>query len=138
MIRQILISLLMSLLFVFQASAREGADNALPYGITDHAYEEKKKQESSPWEETNPLKLFLTLGISLYQNVFSDLDGSTCQFRPSCSHFGAKAVKEHGIQGLFMASDRLLRCNGFTAGRYPVSKDGVHYEDSVSENVLWE
>ena len=102
------------------------------------SYEDTKAQESSPWEETNPLKLFLRIAIRTYQNTFSKLDGSTCQFRPSCSHFGSMAIKEHPIQGIFMTADRLQRCNPFTVGRYETHKDHTHIVDIIEDHLLFE
>ena len=70
------------------------ADHSLlPYGFTDRHYEKMKLSSTSLLDQTNPLKLFFVALIRGYQVFFSSQDGSTCQFRPSCSHFGASAVK---------------------------------------------
>ncbi len=112
--------------------------NLLPYGFTDKFYEKEKVESSNPFDQTNPLKLMFVLMIRTYQVVFSKQDGASCQFRPSCSHFGAKAIKEYGpIQGLFMTSDRLLRCNPYTHGKYPLAYDHYHNYDPLKDHVLW-
>ena len=44
--------------------------------------------------------------ISYNSNIFN------CQFYPSCSNYGAQAVKQFGIiRGGIMASERITRCN---------------------------
>jgi putative membrane protein insertion efficiency factor len=112
------------------------ASSLLPYGPTDSAYEEKKLFESSPFDQSNPIKLFLVLLISGYQNTFSKLDGSSCQFRPSCSHFGAAAIKRYGpLVGTLMTGDRLLRCNPYTRGLYRKAPDHYHNLDQMEEHA---
>jgi putative membrane protein insertion efficiency factor len=113
-----------------------GIPRLLPYGPTSPDYEEKKLSESSCFDQANPLKLFLVLLISAYQNTFSKLDGSTCQFRPSCSHFGAGAIKRYGpFTGTLMTGDRLLRCNPFTRGKYQKDADHYHNLDPLEEHA---
>ncbi len=110
----------------------------LQYGMTNKAYEQQKVAASAPWEHTNPLSMALELLIRGYQVIFSSQDGSSCQFRPSCSHFAAESVKEYGpVQGTLMASDRLLRCNPYTEGRYPKADDYFHNKDPIERHVLW-
>jgi len=52
------------------------------------------------------------LPISAFQRFSYNADGLNCQFYPSCSNYGAQAIKEYGIlRGSFIASDRIVRCN---------------------------
>ena len=119
-------------------AAKDTINPILPLGMTDVRYEQKKLQASSLSDETNPGKMFFILLIRFYQVVFSSQDGSSCQFRPSCSHFGADALKHHGlVQGVLMTSDRLLRCNPYTEGLYPMAPDGQHREDPTEKHLLW-
>jgi len=121
-----------------QAAAPPERTAVTPLGFSDQAYEAQKAQESSVWDQTNPVKFYLALLIRGYQMLFSSLDGSTCQFRPSCSHYGSQAVKQCGpLQGALMAGDRLLRCNPFTVGHYHPAPDQMHLIDSVGEHALW-
>ena len=47
-----------------------------------------------------------------------------CQFDPSCSNYGAVAIKQHGfIIGGIITSDRIVRCNPF-AFRYHLDSAG--------------
>ncbi|MGD8781650.1 MAG: membrane protein insertion efficiency factor YidD [Ignavibacteria bacterium] len=65
-----------------------------------------------------------------YYFLISDLDGDNCPFRPTCSSFWVKSVKETNIfQGSLMFSDRFVRdLNVFKAGLYPVHKSGHYYD----------
>lgn len=100
-------------------------------------YQQIKNKSSSVKDQTNPVKIVSVLLIRSYQYFFSSLDGSTCQFRPSCSHFGAEAIKKHGVLlGTLMTADRILRCNPFTRGKYPLTDDKRHHHDPVEEHVL--
>jgi len=58
------------------------------------------------------LKKIGILPIAGFQRVSYNLNSMNCQFHPSCSNYGAQAIKEFGIiRGSFMASDRIVRCN---------------------------
>jgi putative membrane protein insertion efficiency factor len=102
------------------------------------AYQKRKGRESAFYEQTNPLRLYLVMLLRFYQVFISKQEGDNCQFRPSCSHFGALAIKQAGtIQGVLMTSDRLQRCNPFTYGRYPLTKDKRHHYDPVEDHILF-
>ncbi len=50
--------------------------------------------------------------IAAWQRISHNTDLLNCQFYPSCSQYGAIAIKENGIlKGLPMAADRIVRCN---------------------------
>lgn len=52
------------------------------------------------------------LPIAAFQRFSYNADGLNCQFYPSCSNYGAQAIRDFGlIRGSFMASDRIVRCN---------------------------
>ena len=52
------------------------------------------------------------LPIAAFQRFSYNADGLNCQFYPSCSNYGAQAIKDYGLlRGSFMASDRIVRCN---------------------------
>ena len=56
-----------------------------------------------------------------YKKYISSQDGSNCQFHPSCSHFAKLAIQKYPFPiGLFLTTDRLLRCNGKPEG-YPIN-----------------
>lgn len=75
------------------------------------------------------LRWLLILPIRLHQEVITHQDGDVCTFQPSCSHYGLAAIRRHGLKGLLMASDRLLRCHSGNHKYYPVYSGSAY--DSV-------
>ena len=111
--------------------AHEGTDQSF------EKYWERKTEESSFRTETNPLKIPFLMLLRFYQAVFSRQEGDNCQFRPSCSHFSALAIKKAGLlEGVLMTGDRLMRCHPFTSGTYPVTPDRRHHADLVEDRIL--
>jgi len=54
----------------------------------------------------------LLAGIRFFQKRVSPVDGSRCNFFPTCSHFGSQAVQSRGaLLGMLMTADRLMRCH---------------------------
>ncbi|GEM_PF-4974506 len=60
----------------------------------------------------DPLRaLYLTLW-KVYRATVSSAQGEVCNYEPSCSVFGARAVVRYGLlKGLLLSSDRLQRCH---------------------------
>lgn len=60
--------------------------------------------------------------IRLYQLTLSPIFGPCCRYSPSCSHYGAEAVRRFGVlRGSWLAFHRVLRCNPWGgAGEDPV------------------
>ncbi len=60
--------------------------------------------------------------IRLYQCCLAPFLGHCCRFTPSCSHYAAAAVTQHGaFKGSLLAAKRVLRCNPFAkSGLDPV------------------
>lgn len=58
--------------------------------------------------------------IRFYQMTVSRLlPANTCQFYPSCSHYGYQAIYKYGvIHGGLKATWRVLRCNPFSHGGF--------------------
>lgn len=85
-------------------------------------------------QEASELKLAATGLIRLYQKFISSQDGPTCNFVPTCSHFGMACIQEYGVlRGVLLTADRLIRCNGSQSSHY--HKDSVtdKYIDPVSD-----
>lgn len=59
--------------------------------------------------------------IRFFQVVISPQDGPNCRFEPVCSAYGRHAIEKHGmIMGLFLAGERIIRCNPYNPpGRDP-------------------
>lgn len=68
--------------------------------------------------------------IWLYQRALSpllallDVVGGGCRFQPTCSHYCAEALREHGtVRGGWLSVKRLARCQPWGGSGYdPVPK----------------
>src|ERR1035437_2029348 len=61
----------------------------------------------------NPFKFSGNSFLWVYQQVFSEQIMADCGLEPGCSSFAKQAIKERGLLlGVFLAADRLTRCNG--------------------------
>lgn len=61
----------------------------------------------------------LLLLIRGYQRWVSPALGQHCRFAPSCSHYAAAALREHGLlKGSAFAVRRIGRCHPFNPGGY--------------------
>lgn len=92
--------------------------NGPPEVNTHHSLNAVAEQNSSPQA--------LLGAIRFFQQYISPTDGARCQFSPTCSSFGHQAITIHGPWlGLFMTTDRLMRC-GFLTNRtaYPTLQNG--------------
>lgn len=57
--------------------------------------------------------------IRFYQLTFSFFLGKQCRFYPTCSHYTAGAIRQHGaINGSILGIKRIVRCNPFNRGGY--------------------
>ncbi|MXY26544.1 membrane protein insertion efficiency factor YidD [Candidatus Poribacteria bacterium] len=85
-------------------------------------------------EETSELKLAATGLIRLYQKFISSQDVPACGFSPTCSRFCMACIQEYGlVRGIFLAADRLLRCNGSQSRYYHKDEATGKYVDPVSD-----
>lgn len=120
--------------FVSSTSANEAAD--LEFIRKFDPLTTQKPQEGIRFnpQELSELKLVATGLIRLYQKFVSSQDGPSCNFQPTCSHFGMACIQEYGVlRGMMLTADRLLRCNGSQLQYY--HKDDVtnKYIDLVSD-----
>lgn len=73
--------------------------------------------------------------VRFFQEWISPIDGPRCSFSPTCSHYGYRAVRDHGsLFGIVLTADRLMRCTIWTeAGRdYQRLPSGKLYDPVVS------
>lgn len=57
------------------------------------------------------------LFIVLYRRLLSPLLPSTCRFHPTCSAYGAEALRTHGLlRGGWMTVRRIARCHPWHPG----------------------
>ncbi|MBR5116474.1 MAG: membrane protein insertion efficiency factor YidD [Lachnospiraceae bacterium] len=74
------------------------------------------------------MKRFVLGGISLYQRYLSPLKRTKCPYIPSCSAYGAEAIRKHGvIIGGLLAFWRILRCNPFSKGGFDPVPERIMY-----------
>ena len=67
---------------------------------------------------TIPQRMVLAV-LSGYKTMISPWLPPACRFQPSCSMYGAEAVRRYGvIRGVWMAVRRLLRCHPFSRGGF--------------------
>ncbi len=60
------------------------------------------------------IALFLIKG---YRKLISPLLGRNCRFYPTCSEYTHEAIQKHGLfKGIFLGTQRLLKCHPFHAG----------------------
>ena len=65
------------------------------------------------------LNKFAQLLIRGYQRVISPFIPRTCRFHPTCSAYGAEAIKTHGVlKGGALALWRIMRCNPWHKADY--------------------
>lgn len=89
-----------------------------------------------PADETSELKLAMMGAIRFYQLFISTQDLPVCNFTPSCSRFGMKALRQYGvIYGSLMTSDRLQRCHGKCGDHYPRHPLTGKCDDPVENNA---
>ena len=83
--------------------------------VTKEVYEGRKRVH-----DQRELYGVSALFFAFYQNYISDLDGATCYYRMTCSHYTAVAIERFGaLKGSLMGADRLIRCHtGQTDSRF--------------------
>ena len=70
----------------------------------------------SKWQTYNPINLTFSGLMFFYQNVISSQINAQCLFTPSCSEYAKGCIKKYGlIKGMFLAADRVQKCNRITA-----------------------
>ena len=70
------------------------------------------------------------LPIAAWQRVSYNSELLACQFYPSCSNYGALAVRRYGpIVGTAITADRIVRCNPFALNYHYEMHGEFHYPD---------
>lgn len=74
------------------------------------------------------MKKILLGMIRFYQIYISPYKGTKCPYFPSCSGYGAEAIKKHGaLIGSVLTAWRILRCNPFSKGGYDPVPDKIDF-----------
>jgi len=70
------------------------------------------------------------LPIAAWQRLSYNTDLLNCQFYPSCSNYGAEAIKQYGLfRGSALASERIVRCSPFALHYHMETKAPFHAPD---------
>tara|TARA_Y100000590_G_scaffold361959_1_gene418871 strand:+ start:24119 stop:24799 length:681 start_codon:yes stop_codon:yes gene_type:complete len=70
------------------------------------------------------------LPIAAWQRLSYNTDLLNCQFYPSCSNYGAEAIKKYGLlRGSALASERIVRCSPFALHYHMETKAPFHAPD---------
>jgi len=84
--------------------------------------------------------MFLRLSYDFYVRVLTPIDGPTCAHRPTCARYGLLAVQRHGLVGMWLAFDRVLRgAQSSAVRRLSLTGDGEHtwFLDPLEESTFW-
>lgn len=69
----------------------------------------------SKWQTYNPINLAFSGLMFFYQNIISSQINAGCLYSPSCSEYAKDCIKQYGlIKGMFLAADRVQKCNRIT------------------------
>ena len=80
--------------------------------------------------QTNILEKSAILPIVAWQRVSYNSELLACQFYPSCSNYGALAIRNYGpIIGAALTADRIVRCNPFALNYHYEMHGEFHYPD---------
>ncbi|MDC0711402.1 membrane protein insertion efficiency factor YidD [Stigmatella sp. ncwal1] len=83
---------------------------------------------------------FLGVAYRFYQTVVTPMDGPRCSHRPTCSAYARQAIARHGLVGLWLTYDRLLRDARSSQVRpLPVALEHgrLVYLDPLEESTFW-
>jgi putative component of membrane protein insertase Oxa1/YidC/SpoIIIJ protein YidD len=77
--------------------------------------------------------------VAFYQTQIGPAIGQRCQMKPSCSEYARQALVRHGLLGIPLIADRLVREPSIAEkGRRTVTiRDVVFICDSVSDHDYW-
>ncbi|MCR5676343.1 MAG: membrane protein insertion efficiency factor YidD [Lachnospiraceae bacterium] len=71
--------------------------------------------------------------IDLYRKYLSPMKRTKCPYVPSCSAYGAEAIRRYGaLTGSALALWRIVRCNPFSKGGFdpvPVRTGRIIYKE---------
>ncbi|MBU0677633.1 MAG: membrane protein insertion efficiency factor YidD [Verrucomicrobia bacterium] len=77
--------------------------------------------------------------VAFYRSQVRPAIGSRCSLEPSCSEYYKRASGKHGLLGVAMIGDRLVREPGVVSrAEHPVVAGGkIHYADPLDEHDWW-
>ena len=83
----------------------------------------------------NFFKKIFILPIRFYQYAISPMLGSSCRFKPTCSHYMVAAINEWGvIKGVWLGLKRIGKCHPWGSHGYdPVPKKDRKLKTNVKK-----
>jgi len=79
---------------------------------------------------TFPIKLLMIGLIYFYKIFISPFLPKSCKYTPTCSTYAIRVIKKFGvIKGLYLACNRILRCNPWAKGGYDPVPINIKGED---------
>ena len=82
----------------------------------------------------------LYLAALFYRNYLTKVDGPRCGHYPTCSHFANQAVARHGVVGILMGLERIIRTGRSSMVRWlPEIGQGYkrRYFDPIENYEIW-
>ena len=74
-----------------------------------------------------PVSAAMVGAIDVYRLAVSPWIGPACRFEPSCSAYGAEAIRRHGpLRGLILTLRRLARCHPWGGSGYDPVPPKLH------------
>jgi len=110
-----------------------------PFGGARHPVT-REVARTSPVRREVPAGDFLQVAYLFYRTVVTPIDGPRCPHRPTCSAYAREAISRHGVVGLWLAYDRLLRGAQSSAARpLPVALQAgrIVFLDPLEESTFW-
>ena len=78
--------------------------------------------------------------VSMYRSAIRPAIGRRCNLEPSCSAYFLEASRRHGLAGIPMLADRLVREPGVNSrGEFPVLQPSgdIRYADPIENHDFW-
>jgi hypothetical protein len=111
-----------------------------PFGSARHPVTREVRQPPASRSAPSPGGDFLGVAFRFYQTVVTPIDGPRCAHRPTCSLYARQAVTRHGLAGLWLAYDRLLRDARSSSVRplpTALEQGRIVYLDPLEESTFW-
>jgi hypothetical protein len=111
----------------------------LPFGNARHPVT-REASSAAAMRRAPPAGDFLGVAYGFYRTVVTPIDGPRCPHRPTCSAYAREAVSRHGLVGLWLSYDRLLRGIRSSAVRQlPVTLQHgrIVFLDPLEESTFW-
>lgn len=128
------------MLFVFAAATTWTlAVSPPPFGNARHPVT-REVVRAAPVRSEVPTGDFLQVAYLFYRTVVTPIDGPRCAHWPTCSVYAREALNRHGVVGLWLAYDRLLRGTQSSAARQlPVTLRAgrIVFVDPLEESTFW-